>query len=76
VLKVQAHNVRQENPDAVVELLAIRFTPEPEGGGVVDLMLAGGGRVRLHVECIDAAMRDMTEPRPAVARPEHDLERS
>jgi hypothetical protein len=76
VLKVQSYNVRQDNPDAVVELLAINFTPGGEGGGIVDLMLAGGGRVRLYVECIDVALRDMTEPRPAVARPEHDLERS
>ncbi|HEY4266392.1 MAG TPA: DUF2948 family protein [Micropepsaceae bacterium] len=76
VLKVQSQNVRQGDPDAVAELLAIHFTPADEGGGFIDLMLAGGGRVRLHVECIEAAMRDMTEPRPAVARPEHDLERS
>jgi hypothetical protein len=77
VLKVQSQNVRQDDPDAVAELLAIHFTPAGEnGGGMVDLLLAGGGRVRLHVECIDAAMRDMSEPRPAVARPEHDLERS
>jgi hypothetical protein len=76
VLKVRSHDVRQDNPDAVVELLAINFTPGSDGGGVVDLMLAGGGGVRLFVECIAAALRDMTEPRPAVARPEHDLERS
>jgi hypothetical protein len=76
VLKVQAQNVRQDDPDAVAELLALDFTPEGDAGGTIDLMLAGGGRVRLHVECIDATLRDMTEPRPAVARPEHDLERS
>jgi hypothetical protein len=76
VLKVQAHNLRQDNPDAVAELLAIDFTVAGEGGGTIDLVFAGGGRVRLFVECIDAVLRDMTEPRPAVARPEHDLERS
>jgi hypothetical protein len=76
VLKVQTYNLRQDRPDAVVALLAIEFTPEAEGGGTVDLVLAGGGRVRLFVECIDAVLRDMAEPRPAVARPEHDLERS
>jgi hypothetical protein len=37
-------------------------------------MLCGGGRIRLQVECIEAALRDITEPRPAVARPAHDLE--
>jgi hypothetical protein len=76
VLKVQTHNLRQDKPDAVAALLAINFTPDSQGGGMIDLVLAGGGRVRLFVECIDAVLRDMTEPRPAVARPEHDLEPS
>jgi hypothetical protein len=76
VLKVQAQNVRQDDPEAVAELLAIHFTREGEVGGTIDLMLAGGGRIRLTVECVDATLRDMTEPRPAVARPAHDLERS
>jgi hypothetical protein len=74
VLKVQAQNVRQDDPDAVAVLLDIEFTPEKDGGGVIDLMLSGGGRIRLQVECIEAALRDITEPRPAVARPAHDLE--
>jgi hypothetical protein len=76
VLKVQTHNLRQDRPDAVAALLAIEFTAVAEGGGTIDLVLAGGGRIRLFVECIDAVLRDVAEPRPAVARPEHDLERS
>ena len=76
VLKVRSQNVRQDDPDAIAALLAIHFTPEREGGGIVDLMLSGGGRIRLEVECIDASLRDMTEPRPAVSRPAHDLETS
>jgi len=76
VLKVQSQNLRQNDPDAVAVLLAIEFTPETDGSGTIDLMLSGGGRIRLFVECIDGALRDITEPRPAVARPAHDLERS
>jgi hypothetical protein len=76
VLKVQSQNVRQDDPDAVAVLLAIRFSPQADGGGIIDLMMSGGGRIRLFVECIDAVLRDMTGPRPAVARPAHDLERS
>ena len=75
VLKVQAMNVRQDDPDAVVELLALRFEPTAEGGaGHVDLMLAGGGCIRLEVEAIDAALRDISEHWPARARPAHSLE--
>ena len=76
VLKVQSQNMRQTDPEAVAVLLAIEFTPSGEGAGYIDLFFAGGGRIRLHVECIDAVLRDMAEPRPAVARPAHDLETS
>jgi hypothetical protein len=75
VLKVQSQNLRQDNPEAVAMLLAINFIAQTDGGGMIDLLLSGGGRIRLEVECIDAALRDITEPRPAVARPAHDLER-
>jgi len=74
VMKVQAQNVRQDNPDAVVELLALKFKPDGDVGGTIELMLAGGGRIRLEVEYVDAVLRDMTEHWPAVARPEHDLD--
>jgi hypothetical protein len=75
VLKVQTQKLRQDDPDAVAELLAIKFAPQDGSGGAVEMLLAGGGRIRLEVECIEAQLRDITEPRPAVARPAHDLER-
>jgi hypothetical protein len=74
VLRVQSQNVRQDDPEAVVSLLAINFTPDADGGGAVDLILAGGGRIKLQVECVDATLRDLSDPRPAVARPAHDVE--
>ena len=76
VLKVQSTHVRQDDPNAVVELLAINFRPQNDGAGFIELMLAGGGCIRLSVECIAAVLRDMTGPRPAVSRPAHDLEHS
>ncbi len=76
VLKVQSAHVRQDNPNAVVSLLAIDFSPDQDGAGSIDLMLAGGGCIRLSVECVAATLRDMTDPRPAVSRPAHDLEHS
>jgi hypothetical protein len=76
VLKVQAQNIRQDAPEAVMELLAIAFTPAGEGAGAIDLSFAGGGRVRLEVECIDAALADLAGPWPAAARPEHPIDRT
>jgi hypothetical protein len=75
VLNVRAANVRQDAPEAVMELLAIAFTPSGEGAGTVDLSFAGGGRIRLEVECIDAGLSDLAGPWPAAARPEHKLDR-
>lgn len=74
VLKVQAMNVRQNDPDAVAELLALRFHGNGEGAGQIDLMLAGGGCIRLEVEAIDATLRDISEHWPARARPAHSLD--
>lgn len=74
VLKAQSRNVRREDPDALAELLAINYAPSSGGGGTVELVLCGGGLIRLTVECIDACLADLSEPRPAVARPAHNLE--
>lgn len=75
VLKVQAQNLRQDAPETVMELLAIRFMPSADGAGFIDLSFAGGPRIRLEVECIDAALADLAGPWPAAARPEHKLGR-
>lgn len=74
VLKTQSRDVRRDDPDALVGLLAINYTPSSSGDGIVDLVLCGGGLIRLTVECIDACLTDLSEPRPAVARPAHNLE--
>lgn len=54
VLGVKSHKLRRDNADAVVELLAIRFVPGRDGAGTIELLFAGGGAIRLEVECIDA----------------------
>jgi len=76
VLGVQAHRIRRDDPDAVLELLAIRFEPEapedPENpAGHVELVFAGGGAIKLHVECLEAHLRDMGAPWPTKHKPEH-----
>ena len=74
VTKVQTHHVKQGAPEAIVSLLAIRFTPAgaDDPGGVIELTLAGGGAFRLTVECIDAEMTDLTRPWAARAKPSHE----
>lgn len=74
VLKVQSHNVKLGAEDAVVSILALRFTPAggEDPGGEVEIVLAGGGAFRLTVECIDAELADMTEAWAARATPDHE----
>ena len=74
VLKVQSHNVKLGAGEAVVSVLAINFTPAggEDPGGVVEIVLAGGGAIRLTVECIDAGLADMSGPWAAIGTPDHE----
>lgn len=74
VLKVQSHMVKLGAGEAVVSILAIRFAPggSEDPGGVIEIVLAGGGAIRLEVECIDAELADMTTPWAARGTPDHE----
>lgn len=79
VLKVQSQKVKLGAGDAVVSLLALRFEPagtkenqEGDPGGIIEIVLAGGGAIRLTVECIDAALADMTGSWAARGVPDHE----
>jgi DUF2948 family protein len=76
VLSAKSHNIHYGNPEAVLSLLAIRFTPRgsEDPGGIVELLFSGGGTVRLDVECIEASLSDVGESWAARGRPEHPLE--
>ena len=78
VLKVQSHKVKLGAHEAVVSLLAVRFTPNTgeDPGGVIELVLAGGGAFRLTVECVDAELADMTSSWAARGKPDHESERA
>lgn len=72
VLAVQARKLRRDAPEAVIELLTIEFEPGEAPGGAVVLSFAGGGDLRLEVECVDAALADVSEPWPARRTPAHE----
>ena len=83
VLKVQSSRVKLGAGEAVVSLLALRFEPagakeneEADPGGVIEIVLAGGGAIRLTVECIDAELADLTGPWAAIGLPDHDAEQT
>ena len=54
-----------------LELLAIRFTQTEAPAGNIDLDFAGGGTIRLGVECLEARLQDLGAAWAAKATPEH-----
>ena len=58
-------------PEAALELLALDFEPTEAPGGRVILMFAGGGDLRIDVECLDAVLTDLSDRWPARMAPTH-----
>lgn len=73
VLSVKSNNIRYGDRDAILSLLAMRFSPNPgeDPGGVVELLFSGGGVVQLHVEYIEASLSDVSGEWAARGRPTH-----
>lgn len=73
VIKAQSLRLRREPSDLVAQVLSLRFDPDPEPpGGAIRLAFAGGGELRLAVECIDVVLADVSRPWKARARPDHE----
>ncbi|MEH3147775.1 MAG: DUF2948 family protein [Methylobacterium frigidaeris] len=74
VLGVRARGIPRDQPDAVLSLLAVTFEPGEAPSGTATLVFAGGGAIRLDLECIEAAMRDLGPVWQAESRPHHAAE--
>jgi len=72
VLGVRSRNLRREARSAVVEVLAVTFEPGEAPGGTVLFTFAGGGDLRVEVECIEAVLADVSTPWPTPRRPAHE----
>lgn len=73
VLKAAYQNLPIDDPDHVLELLAIEATQEDDGTYTATLVFAGFAALRLELECIDASLEDLSDPWPAIREPRHDL---
>jgi hypothetical protein len=73
VLDVKARRLRADAKQGVLALLSVAFEPGEAPGGTVSLTFAGGGELKLTVECLDAIMADLSAPWPTPRRPAHDL---
>ena len=72
VMNVQSRRLRREARRAVLELLAVTFEPGEAPGGTVVFTFAGGGDLRAEVECVDAALADLSAPWPTPRTPGHE----
>ncbi|MEC9369205.1 MAG: DUF2948 family protein [Pseudomonadota bacterium] len=71
VEKAQLQGIRLDAKDAVLELLAVSFEPGDDPSGAVHLYFAGGGAIRLLVECIEVELSDLGPVWETASKPEH-----
>jgi hypothetical protein len=68
---VKVAGIDTNSVDGVLELLAITYTVADDPAGTVELAFAGGGTIRLTVECLEARMQDLGAAWAAKATPAH-----
>jgi hypothetical protein len=73
VLAVKVQGINPKATGAVLELLAVGFTPGEAPGGSIMLTFAGGGTIRLDVEVIEAALTDLGGAWGTKSAPAHNL---
>lgn len=74
VLKVESQGIDRTDPDMILSLLSVAFEPGEDEAGYVVLTLAGDGAIRLTVEALDVALKDVTRPyrAPSGLVPDHE----
>lgn len=72
VLGVKSHNIRRDDPDAILSLLSIGFTETDAPSGDIALTFSGGGSILLAVECIEAQMKDLGPAWETRRMPQHE----
>ena len=62
VLGVKTRGLDRSDKDAIVQLLTVTFEEGEAPGGVITLAFTGDADLAATVECIDAALADVSEP--------------
>lgn len=72
-MRVQSQGVDVRDADMVLSLLSVTFQVGNDGGGFVELTLAGDGAIRVEVEALEVVLKDVTRPyvAPSKAKPGH-----
>lgn len=69
---VQAARIRRDAPEAVLNLLTLRFEAGEAPAGRILIDFSGGGTLRLDVECIEASLADLGAAWETANLPVHD----
>lgn len=73
VLGVKTRGITKADPELILSLLNIDFTPDVEPpGGTITLLFAGDGEIVLTVEALDATLLDSDYVWPTRRMPSHD----
>ena len=71
VLAAQVQNISLDAKDVVLELLAIQYEAAEAPEAYISLVFAAGGMVRLHVECVEAELKDLGAVWRTSSKPSH-----
>lgn len=73
VQTVATSGLDRSDPQLVLSLLSVSWTPGEDGAGRFELTLAGDGAIALDAECINATLQDVTRPylAPSGKAPSH-----
>jgi len=74
VLAARTRGVSRDDPDAVLNLLAVTFEETDCPSGTATLVFADGVAIQLDVECVEAQLKDLGPVWEAEGRPSHDRE--
>ena len=75
VTHVASQGIARGDAETILSLLSIAFTTGADAEGVIELMLAGDGGIRLQVEALEVSLRDVTRPyaAPSKSAPHHEV---
>lgn len=62
VQRVASQGIDRGDADTVLSVLALAWMPGADGGGRVEIVLAGDGAIAAEVECLNLTLRDVTRP--------------
>lgn len=71
VFGAQLKNIKPKAGDRILSLLAVRFEAADPPEGHVTLTFSGGASIQLHVECIEAELKDLGPAWRTRSKPEH-----